>query len=94
MQRLSAALHCFLGSYLRDALQEGNVDVVACLPVRRAEVFISSFLVFAWWSPLLFLVRNFLIKFIGLQTQLSCERDNNPAVNVTISNGASHLHDN
>jgi hypothetical protein len=31
MQRLSAALHGTLGSHLRDALQEGNLDVVACL---------------------------------------------------------------
>jgi hypothetical protein len=27
---------CTLGSYLRDALQEGNADVVACLVVPRA----------------------------------------------------------
>jgi hypothetical protein len=36
MQRLSAALHGNLGSYLRDALQEGSTDPVACLPVPRA----------------------------------------------------------
>jgi hypothetical protein len=36
MQRISAALHGSLGSYLRDAFQEGNDDVVACLPVPRA----------------------------------------------------------
>jgi hypothetical protein len=36
MQRLSAALHGTLGSYLRDALQEGSADVVVCLPVPRA----------------------------------------------------------
>jgi hypothetical protein len=36
MQRLSAALHGTLGSYLRDALHEGSVDVVACLLVPRA----------------------------------------------------------
>jgi NAD-specific glutamate dehydrogenase len=36
MQRLLAALHGTLGSYLRDALQEGNADAVACLPVPRA----------------------------------------------------------
>jgi hypothetical protein len=36
MQRLSAALHGTLGSYLRDALQEGGVDAEACLPVSRA----------------------------------------------------------
>jgi NAD-specific glutamate dehydrogenase len=36
MQRLSAALHGTLGSYLRDAFQEGCDDAVACLPVPRA----------------------------------------------------------
>jgi hypothetical protein len=36
MQRLSTALHDTLGSYLRDALQEGSADAVACLPVPRA----------------------------------------------------------
>jgi hypothetical protein len=35
-QRLSAALHGSLGSYFRDALHEGSVDVVACLHVPRA----------------------------------------------------------
>jgi hypothetical protein len=42
-----------LGSYLRDALQEGSADAMACLHVPRAQVF-SSFLLFPWWSPLLF----------------------------------------
>jgi hypothetical protein len=32
---LSIALHCTLGSYLRDALQEGSADAVACLPVKK-----------------------------------------------------------
>jgi hypothetical protein len=36
MQRRYAALHCTLGSYLRDALHEGNVDAVACLHIPRA----------------------------------------------------------
>jgi hypothetical protein len=36
MQRLSAALHGTLDSYLRDALQKGSADAVACLPVPRA----------------------------------------------------------
>ena len=36
MQRLSAALHGTLGSYLRDAFQEGSAGAVACLPVPRA----------------------------------------------------------
>jgi hypothetical protein len=53
-QRLSAALHGTLGSYLRDALQKGSDDAVACIPIPRAHVF-SSFLFFAWWSPLLLL---------------------------------------
>jgi hypothetical protein len=36
-QRLSAALHGTLGSYLRDAFQEGNnANAVACLRVPRA----------------------------------------------------------
>jgi hypothetical protein len=42
MQRLSAALHGTLGSHLlRDALQEGSADAVACLSVPRAWVFFS-----------------------------------------------------
>jgi hypothetical protein len=36
MQRLSVALRGTLGSYLRDAFQEGSVDAVACRPVPRA----------------------------------------------------------
>jgi hypothetical protein len=36
MQRRYATLYCALGSYLRDALQEGSADAVACLPVPRA----------------------------------------------------------
>jgi hypothetical protein len=36
MQRLSTALHGTLGSYLRDAFQEGSADAVACFPVPRA----------------------------------------------------------
>jgi hypothetical protein len=36
VQRLSTALHGTLGSYFRDALQEGIVDVMACLLVPRA----------------------------------------------------------
>jgi hypothetical protein len=51
-QRLSAALHATLGSYLRDALLEGGATgVVACLPVPRTQVFIplfSSFRVVAY----------------------------------------------
>jgi hypothetical protein len=36
MQRLFAALHVTLGSYLRVAFQEGSADAVACLHVPRA----------------------------------------------------------
>jgi NAD-specific glutamate dehydrogenase len=36
MQRLSGALHGTLGSYLRDASQEGSVDDVTCLHIPRA----------------------------------------------------------
>jgi predicted nucleotidyltransferase len=36
MQRLYVALHGTLGSYLRDALQEGSDDAVACILVPRA----------------------------------------------------------
>jgi hypothetical protein len=46
MHRLSAAIHGTLGSYLRDALQVGSADAVACLPVPRAKFF-SCFLLFA-----------------------------------------------
>jgi hypothetical protein len=54
-QRLSADVHGTLGSYLRDAVQEGRADAVARLPIPRA---FSSFLLFASWLMLLFLVRN------------------------------------
>jgi hypothetical protein len=36
MQRLSAPRHGTLGSYLRDALHEGNVDALACPLVPQA----------------------------------------------------------
>jgi hypothetical protein len=62
MQRLSAALHGTLGSYLRDAFREGNADAVACLPVPRAMVF-PSFLLFAWGLMLLFLLKKCLAYF-------------------------------
>jgi hypothetical protein len=49
MQRLSASLHGTLGSYRRDALQEGIVvDVVACLPFPWAFRIFPSLLHFAW----------------------------------------------
>jgi hypothetical protein len=35
MQRIFIALHGTLGSYLRHALQEGNADAVAFLPIPR-----------------------------------------------------------
>jgi hypothetical protein len=37
---------------------------VACLPVPRAKVF-SCFLLFAWWPPLLFLVRRLNMGYEG-----------------------------
>jgi hypothetical protein len=67
MQRRSAALHGTLGSHLRDALQEGSADAVACMPpwpVARTSVCGALippyfFLVIPyWWFPLPFLVRN------------------------------------
>jgi hypothetical protein len=57
MQSLSAPLRGILGSYLRDALQEDSVDALACLHVPRALV-ASSFLLFAWWLMLRFLVKS------------------------------------
>jgi hypothetical protein len=36
-ERLSAALHGTLGSYLRNALHEGNDDTVTCLHIPRAK---------------------------------------------------------
>jgi hypothetical protein len=37
LQHLFTALHGTWGSYLRDTLHEGNVDVVACLLAPRAS---------------------------------------------------------
>jgi hypothetical protein len=50
MQRLCSSLHGILGSYLGDALQEGNNDIVACLSfmflgLRHAVFFFPSCLV-------------------------------------------------
>jgi hypothetical protein len=59
MQRRFGALHGALDSYLNDALQEGSAYAVVCLRVPRAHVFSSFILLFAWRSPLLFLVRFF-----------------------------------
>jgi hypothetical protein len=92
MQRLSAALHGTLGSYLRDAFQEGSADAVACLPVPRAWVF---FLFFAWWPPMLQISSfclvasnafscNFIIIMVrlgksrGLLPYPPCVRDSSP----------------
>jgi hypothetical protein len=36
MRLFYGARHGTLGSYLRDALQEGSADAVVCLPVPRA----------------------------------------------------------
>jgi hypothetical protein len=45
VQRLSVAVHGTMGSYLRDALQEGSADDVACLPCSSGLgfFFFSSF---------------------------------------------------
>jgi hypothetical protein len=52
-----AALHGNLGSYLRDALKDGNADVVACLHVHelRHVGSVYSTFPFDWWFPLFFL---------------------------------------
>jgi hypothetical protein len=63
LQKSLAEVIEVLGSYLRDAFQEGSADAVACLPVPRAGF--SSFLLFAWWRPLPFLVKN--IKFLVIE---------------------------
>jgi hypothetical protein len=46
MQRRSVVLHGSLGCNLRDTLQEGSVDAVACFPVPRGLTCggLSSFL--------------------------------------------------
>jgi hypothetical protein len=48
MQRLSMVLHGTLGSYLRDALQEGSADVVARLPFPMVKLVGVFPLSFAW----------------------------------------------
>jgi hypothetical protein len=53
-----------LGSYLRDAFQEGSSDAGACLPVPRALGF-SCFLLFAWWLIML-LFSSFFFLLGGL----------------------------
>jgi hypothetical protein len=79
MQCICAFLHGILGSYLRDALHEGSADAVACLPVPRAKVF-SSFLLFAWWPPLLFLVRiNYQVRITLPPTVLA-----HPAMTISV----------
>jgi hypothetical protein len=62
MQRLSTAFHDALGSYLRDALQEGSANAMTCLPVLRAWVYrvTSSLLVFALWLSSFFLCHFFV----------------------------------
>jgi hypothetical protein len=45
VQLLSTPLHGTLGSYFRDALQEGSVDAVACLlflPALASGIFFFS----------------------------------------------------
>jgi hypothetical protein len=63
MQRLSAALHGTLGSYLRDALQEVGTDAVTRPLVPRAHVFFL-FLLFARWPPLLFILVRYFFNYM------------------------------
>jgi hypothetical protein len=64
-QRLSAALHGTLGSYLRDALQEGIAHAASCLPIPRACGVFSSLLIPAWFVfRTAFLVINFFERAI------------------------------
>jgi hypothetical protein len=60
MQRLSAALHGTMGSYLRDALQEISPRRVGMPSCSSGLRFLLFFFFFGWWSPLLFLVRFIL----------------------------------
>jgi hypothetical protein len=55
-ERLSIALCGALGYYLRDALQEGSAQAVACLLVPRG---LFPFLLGGFQFPLPFLVRNY-----------------------------------
>jgi hypothetical protein len=62
MQRLHVALHGILGSYLRDAFQEGNGDVV---PLWHAFLFLglrffSLFSSFCLVASTAFSCKNFL----------------------------------
>jgi hypothetical protein len=60
MQRLFAILHgIFWGSYLRVALHEGSVGWHTFMFLGLT--FFPVFLLFAWWSPLLLLVRLFRV---------------------------------
>jgi hypothetical protein len=63
MQRFSAALTSTLGSYLRDAFQEGSAGAVVCLPVPRALVF-SSFLLFCLVASTTFSCKKITARFI------------------------------
>jgi hypothetical protein len=51
MQRLFAALHGAMGSYLRDALHDVSANTMACLHGPWAKFF-SAFLLFAWWPQI------------------------------------------
>jgi hypothetical protein len=79
MQRLSDALHGNLGSYLRDALQEGSADAVACLPVPRpCRFFPRVFFLLGGLRCFFLCIRNvlsqkeapycFVINAVGLYT--------------------------
>jgi hypothetical protein len=59
MQRLSAAFHGTLGSYLRDAFQEGSADAVACLPFLGLRFFPLFF--FCLVASTAFSCKNFFV---------------------------------
>jgi hypothetical protein len=63
MQLLSAALHGTLGSYLRSRLcRRAALTLWHAFVLLGLKIFPSSILLyFAWWPPLLFLVRFFFI---------------------------------
>jgi hypothetical protein len=60
-QRLSAALHGTLGSYLRDAMHGSSADAVACLPVSRAQIS-PSFSTFRLVASTAFSCKNFCLS--------------------------------
>jgi hypothetical protein len=62
MQRLSMVLHGTLGSYPRDALQEGVAAAVACLSAPRAKAYVPLFFLLCLWIPTLSSYKKNTIK--------------------------------